>query len=339
MKKIIKKLKANSLFIFFLGVIVTSGVVYGTNMYESNTIKYKPSDTSWEVSNVNEAINSLYSMKQELDNIKKIGNATSSNILSGKTAVVQGNKVTGTMTNLSNQGSLWINTDNGKFYNNVSHTYSNGTTTNEMVTFYSKHSGYFDNTTKFIFGEKSWIQSKIRSGETFLGVTGTYTSDATATSSDILSGKTAYVNGNKVTGVMNNNGSITKKIVVGGNYKIPSGYHNGSGVVNVSHIIKKWCPNYGNWVSYSSVYTTDEYSISATSFYVLVRAENGGTVYQQSAPTCTNGTVTLIINNDAGLLYKINKTEEATFKLSIGMRRDYSTYPNATLTAYAFTAE
>jgi len=46
------------------------------------------------------------------------------------------------------------------------------------------------------------IDANIKSGVTILGVNGSFTSDANATESDILSGKTAYVNGNKVTGTM-----------------------------------------------------------------------------------------------------------------------------------------
>lgn len=46
---------------------------------------------------------------------------------------------------------------------------------------------------------------KIKSGETILEVTGTYTSDANATASDIVGGKTAYVNGQKITGSIASN--------------------------------------------------------------------------------------------------------------------------------------
>lgn len=48
--------------------------------------------------------------------------------------------------------------------------------------------------------DNNLVASNIKSGVSILGINGTYTSDATATASDIKSGKTAYINGAKVTG-------------------------------------------------------------------------------------------------------------------------------------------
>ena len=60
------------------------------------------------------------------------------------------------------------------------------------------------------------------------------TSDADAVASEILSGKTAYKNGSKLTGSMPNRGAQTGTIsTVAGTVGIQQGYHDGSGSVAI----------------------------------------------------------------------------------------------------------
>jgi hypothetical protein len=76
-----------------------------------------------------------------------------------------------------------------------------------------------------------------KSGEVITGSC-TYdsdTSDATARASEILATKTAYVNGNKITGSMPNRGAVTGTISTKAEeYTIQNGYHDGSGKVSIS---------------------------------------------------------------------------------------------------------
>lgn len=61
------------------------------------------------------------------------------------------------------------------------------------------------------------------------------TQDATATAAEILSTKTAYNKGKKVTGTMPNNGAVTGSISAKTDqYTIPQGYHDGSGKVSIA---------------------------------------------------------------------------------------------------------
>lgn len=149
--------------------------------------------------------------------------ATASNILYRKTAYVKGIKLTGTMT------------DNGMQEIDISDV-SQDLKINEGY-----HNGYgyakINNTEK-----SKLIPENIRSGVSILGVTGTLqsntggidTTDATAGSSDILYGKTAYVKGSKITGSMpdktGQNITISQKYGVN---KIPKGYYNGESTIDI----------------------------------------------------------------------------------------------------------
>lgn len=59
--------------------------------------------------------------------------------------------------------------------------------------------------------------------------------DATVAVAEILTGKTAYARGSKITGTMPNNGAVTKSISTKNQeVSIAQGYHDGSGKVSIS---------------------------------------------------------------------------------------------------------
>lgn len=146
------------------------------------------------------------------------GTAVAGDILSGKTAYVDGAKVTGTMHNYAGVVVLprWatanvvsVITDSGIV---------DGVGYYGTLSFHPTNPGYYDTNSiinQAVFGLHPDI---IKAGELIGGngseegvgaIRGTYTSDATATASQILSGKTAYVNGAKVTGTIASKAAAT----------------------------------------------------------------------------------------------------------------------------------
>ena len=112
-------------------------------------------------------------------------NATAADLLLNKTAFVKGEKITGSMPN------------NGQL-NFVA-----------SVSAQSIPAGYTSGGTIAAVDssiDNNIVAGNIKTGVTILGVTGTFTADADAVVGNILSGKTAYVNGQKI---MNNNGDVT----------------------------------------------------------------------------------------------------------------------------------
>ena len=82
----------------------------------------------------------------------------------------------------------------------------------------------------------SGIKFHLPSGEATTGTCAydANTSDANAVAAEILTTKTAYVNGSKVTGTMPNRGAVTGTIsTLDGEYTIAQGYHDGSGKVSI----------------------------------------------------------------------------------------------------------
>lgn len=76
-----------------------------------------------------------------------------------------------------------------------------------------------------------------KSGETITGTCeyDVNSEDATVAVAEILTGKTAYARGSKITGTMPNNGAVTKTISTKTQeVSIAQGYHDGSGKVSIS---------------------------------------------------------------------------------------------------------
>ena len=112
---------------------------------------------------------------------------------------------------------------------------------------YVNQVGLADGTVLIDLTTDTAVAADVKSGKYFHLATGervqgsnTYdsnTTDANATASEILSGRTAYVNKNKITGEMTNNGAVTGTISTkAGTYTIGAGYHNGLGSVGIDLI-------------------------------------------------------------------------------------------------------
>lgn len=159
--------------------------------------------------------------------------ATADKILQDETAYVNGEKVTGTMNNYGIKDIT-------------------PTTKDQVI-----ENSYVEKVT--IIGDANLLQENIKSGVTLFGVEGTFdnnldTSDATATSEDIVYGKTAYIaDGSLATGSLNklsgNYGTKFKDVSHNANQSYISlypvkGYSDGS-----TSTVSLYIPNKSRWSS------------------------------------------------------------------------------------------
>lgn len=129
-------------------------------------------------------------------------NATNLDIASGKTAYVNGQKITGIVNTTVEDEVLEINT-----YNPQSVEINDGNLSLRsafLINRFFREGSIIKLTLKdtYIADACSLTADKLLVGNTVLGIEGTATSDATATADDINLNKTAYVNGQKITGTL-----------------------------------------------------------------------------------------------------------------------------------------
>ena len=166
-------------------------------------------------------------------------NAAAGNILSGKTAYVNGAKISGTMIDRGlaqsgnwGCGSSGCGTGNDAYYaiNGLPEGWyhSDGNS-------WAPEARINANTLRSQLGVSA---NKIAKGQSIAGIAGTYTSDANATAADIAVGKTAYVNGNKITGTASklSVGDVMNVVRGSGKTKaqlvVPNGVTEGFVIVN-----------------------------------------------------------------------------------------------------------
>ena len=153
--------------------------------------------------------------------------ASATDIANGKTAYVNRDKITGTLNEIS-AGTFQLNTSTPREYASDTFVVSNTVGQDRIlrdgveIRIPMKRSSFGDAIAEDVASGKTFTSSN---GLCITGTsTGIDTSDATATSSDILSGKTAYINGSKVEGV------IVTKISSdlssdGATVTVPAGYY------------------------------------------------------------------------------------------------------------------
>lgn len=206
------------------------------------------------------------------------GDIVAANVLSGKIGYAKGNKITGNIPS------------------KAAETFTPGTSNQTIA------SGQYLSGAQTIQGNANLVAGNIKTGVSIFGVNGTFTSDSNATAAQILDTRTAFVNGNKVTGTMNNRGAVSHTLAINGTYTIPAGFHNGSGSVTQSVTTKgaqTFTPGTTNQTIAANQWLTGVQTISGSANLVANNIRSGtnifgviGTLEPKPTYTASGGTIT-----------------------------------------------
>lgn len=175
-----------------------------------NTADSKINDLNSQITQKDNKINDLTKEKESLESqintLKEkqaTGNASPAQVLSGVT-FSSATKIgqTGTMSNRSGVTTAWSG------YETISVEPHPADNTQGLVTISNQYvaEGYYDKSSKITGNVANLNAGNIKAGVNIgrndgsAGITGTFTSDGTATADDITSGKVAYVNGQRLVG-------------------------------------------------------------------------------------------------------------------------------------------
>ena len=188
------------------------------------------------------------------------GTATAGSMMEGRTAWVNGELITGTMPII--RPNDMISATLGELVT-IPPGYYNGTQQISAPSLSEITPGTaIDN--DIVEGKSAWangvmvtgtipnkgpIDATINCGGSYTIPAGYYATGGTVTASslasqtvadavagDILSNKTAWINGNKIVGTMPDRAAVTSALNCGGSYTIPAGYHNGSGKITANSL-------------------------------------------------------------------------------------------------------
>lgn len=136
---------------------------------------------------------------------------------------------------------------------------------------------------------------------------------ATAAAAQILAGYTAWINGVKVTGTMVNRGAVSKTLNAGESYKIPAGYHNGSGKVNANSLESQSATTVIDW---DPTVVEEDNQMLDLSGYTFNKATSPNTNGIDKAVTLSAGTYIILKKSYTHTILSGNGTTSTTVSSS-----------------------